>query len=242
MMFIEVENLVKCFGALQVLRGIDFQMDTGEVVAIIGRSGSGKSTLLRCIAGLESVQGGAITVGGIRQENGDWSAEGRRLIGMVFQSYNLFPHLSVEANVTLGLRKVQGYSKADAQEMAMFALTRVGLAEKAKSYPRQLSGGQMQRVAIARALALKSKVLLLDEITSALDPETVGEVLKVLERLVEDGTTMVLVTHEMAFAARAATRLVFMDGGRIVEDGKPREVLDHPKTPQLGEFLKSTRH
>ena len=241
-MFIEVRDLVKRFGAVPVLQGVNFAMETGEVVAVIGRSGSGKSTFLRCIAGLEEIQRGSITVGGITQRNGTWGPDGRRLIGMVFQGYNLFPHLSVEGNVTLALRKVQGFGRQEAHEIAGAALERVGLADKARSHPRELSGGQMQRVAIARALALNSKVLLLDEITSALDPETVGEVLRVLEKLGAEGTTMIFVTHEMGFAARAATRLVFMNRGVIVEDREPRAMLRSPATAELAEFLKATRH
>ena len=235
---LELKGLAKSFGALQVLKGIDFSVQPGELAFIIGPSGSGKSTLLRCCNRLEEPDGGSVTVDGV-----DITAPGvdinrlRQKIGMVFQSFNLYPHMTALGNVTLALRKVQGMDKATAEAKGRAALARVGLTDKADSYPNQLSGGQQQRVGIARSLALEPLIVLFDEPTSALDPELVGGVLKVMRELRESGMTMVVVSHEMAFARAAADRVVFMDEGHIVEQGPPEEVFGNPKHPRLREFL-----
>ena len=235
---LELKGLVKSFGALQVLKGIDFSVQPGELAFIIGPSGSGKSTLLRCCNRLEEPDGGSVTVDGI-----NITAPGvdinrlRQKIGMVFQSFNLYPHMTALGNVTLALRKVQGMDKATAEAKGRAALARVGLTDKADAYPNQLSGGQQQRVGIARSLALEPLIVLFDEPTSALDPELVGGVLKVMRELRESGMTMVVVSHEMAFARAAADRVVFMDEGQIVEQGPPEEVFGNPKHPRLREFL-----
>jgi ABC-type polar amino acid transport system ATPase subunit len=221
-----------------VLKGIDLAVAQGELVFIIGPSGSGKSTLLRCCNRLEEPSSGSVVVDGtdITRPGVDLNRV-RQKIGMVFQSFNLYPHLNALGNVTLALRKVVGKSHAEAEALATAALTRVGLAEKARAYPNELSGGQQQRVAIARSLALEPKILLFDEPTSALDPELVGSVLKVMRELRESGMTMVVVSHEMQFARAAADRVVFMDGGVILEQGKPEKIFSNPDHSRVGEFV-----
>jgi len=237
---LEVRGLHKSFGPLEVLKGIDLDVKPRELVFVIGPSGSGKSTLLRCCNRLEEPDSGVIRVEGV-----DILAPGvninavRRRIGMVFQSFNLYPHLNALGNVTLALRKVEGRSREDAEAAGMRALTRVGLAEKAKSFPNELSGGQQQRVAIARALALEPVIVLFDEPTSALDPELVGSVLAVMRELRESGMTMVVVSHEMRFARSAADRVVFMDHGRILEQGPPERLFNAPDHPRIREFLRT---
>jgi polar amino acid transport system ATP-binding protein len=233
---VKVRGLTKSFGTNQVLKGVDLDVPKGTVVSIIGASGSGKTTLLRCVNLLETYDAGSIKVDGV--EVGFHDAEGRRRprgehdlahiradIGMVFQLFNLFPHLTATENVMLGLRKVRGMGKAEARATAEQWLVRVGLAEKLDSLPIELSGGQQQRVGIARAVAMNPKVLLLDEITSALDPELVGEVLKVVRELAQDGMTMMLVTHEMSFARDVSSRVLFMDSGRVAVEGSPQDVF-----------------
>lgn len=233
---IEVKNLQKNFGGLHVLKGIDQTVDEGEVLCIVGPSGSGKSTMLRCINRLEEPSGGEIYINGdlITEENID---SVRTKMGMVFQSFNLFPHKSVIENLTIGPVNVKGEKEADAKEKAMQLLERVGLVEKAEEYPRNLSGGQQQRVAIARALAMDPEVMLFDEPTSALDPEMVGEVLDVMKDLAREGMTMIVVTHEMGFAKEVADKVLFMDGGVIVEQGTPDAVLNHPHMERTKDFL-----
>ena len=234
---IEIKGLKKSFGDLNVLMGIDLHIDEGEVVVIIGPSGSGKSTLLRCINFLEEPTGGTITVDGIPLDSTANINKVREEVGMVFQRFNLFPHMTVLDNITLAPLKVRKMEKSRAQQTAQDLLDRVGLGDKADAYPNQLSGGQQQRVAIARALAMNPKVMLFDEPTSALDPEMVGEVLDVMQRLAERGMTMVVVTHEMGFAREVGTRLLFVDGGYIVEQGKPKEVFENPKEERTKAFL-----
>jgi polar amino acid transport system ATP-binding protein len=240
---VELQDVVKRFGTNTVLDGVSMRVEQGEIIAVIGRSGSGKSTLLRCINGLEPVQGGSVVVDGetVSAPGADLRAL-RQRVGIVFQSYNLFPHLSVEKNITLAPRVVKGMEPAAARELALGVLKRVGLAEKIDAYPDQLSGGQQQRVAIARSLAMQPKLMLFDEITSALDPELTGEVLKVLEQVAAEGMTMILVTHEMGFARRVATRVVFMHEGKIWEEGGARDVLEKPRTPELATFLDAVLH
>jgi len=235
---LEVRGLRKSFKNVEVLRGIDLAVAPQELVFIIGPSGSGKSTLLRCCNRLEEPTGGSIRVDGVdlMARTTDINAM-RRRIGMVFQSFNLYPHMTVRANVMLALRKVLGKSRVEAEEIALAALARVGLAEKAKAYPGELSGGQQQRVAIARALAMDPHVMLFDEVTSALDPELVRGVLDVMKDLAKCGMTMLVVTHEMGFARDVASRAVFMDCGVIVEQGTPEEVFDHPKSDRTKDFL-----
>ncbi|MCX5579290.1 amino acid ABC transporter ATP-binding protein [Kaistia terrae] len=238
---IVVDNVSKSFGPLQVLHGVSLTIERGTMVAIVGRSGSGKSTLLRCMNALDETNGGTIKVCGNAVAMSD-RASVKRLrtdVGMVFQSYNLFPHLTVLRNITLALTVVQKKARVEAEKIARDVLALVGLADKAESYPEQLSGGQAQRVAIARSLALSPKVLLFDEVTSALDPELTGEVLKVMEDLARQGMTMVLVTHEMAFARRLADIVVFMHQGKVWEAGPPAEIFADPKTPELRQFLSS---
>jgi polar amino acid transport system ATP-binding protein len=235
---VRVEGVHKRFGALEVLKGIDLSVESGEVVAIIGRSGSGKSTLLRCINGLEQVQSGQIEVAGHRLEAGGRALRAlRKDVGIVFQSYNLFPHLRVGENIMLAPRVALGIGKAEAAARAREVLAEVGLAERFEAWPDNLSGGQQQRVAIARSLAMRPKVMLFDEVTSALDPELTGEVLATMERLAQQGMTMLLVTHEMAFAARVATRTVFMHEGRIWESGPSARLFGAPETAELRQFL-----
>jgi polar amino acid transport system ATP-binding protein len=229
----------KSFGSQKVLVGVNLQAERGQVTAIIGRSGSGKSTALRCIDRLERVDSGKITVCGRRVDDPAVDLKALRLdVGIVFQSYNLFPHLSIEENIMLAPRAAKGMGKPQACELARIALDRVGLAEKATAYPEQLSGGQQQRVAIARSLAMQPKVMLFDEVTSALDPELTGEVLKVIEELAAGGMTMVMVTHEMAFARRIADQVVFMNAGRVWEHGSA-DILTAPETPELRQFVQS---
>lgn len=236
---VETHALRKRFGSNEVLKGIDLAVARGEVVAIIGKSGSGKSTLLRCINGLEDFQEGTLQVDGRALKHGDAKAmrELRQHVGMIFQSFNLFPHLTVGKNVMLAPGLVKRSKGPEAEQRARALLLRVGLAEKFDAFPDQLSGGQQQRVAIARALAMDPAVLLCDEITSALDPELVGEVLKVVEGLAVDGMTLLMVTHEMNFARKVADRVVFMHAGRIHEMGPPAALFGAPKTPELQQFL-----
>lgn len=233
-----VKDLHKSFGELEVLKGVDLDVASGEVVAIIGRSGSGKSTLLRCLNQLEQHDGGTIEIAGQHLDAGAMSpGELSQNVGMVFQSFNLFPHKSVGENVMLAPVVVRGVEKQAALQLAKEVLDKVGLLEKLDAYPAQLSGGQQQRVAIARALAMKPKVLLCDEVTSALDPELVGEVLRVLEALAAEGMTLILVTHEMKFARDVADRVVFMHQGRIHEQGPPDTLFENPGTPELRQFI-----
>ncbi|NPC56379.1 amino acid ABC transporter ATP-binding protein [Caenimonas soli] len=234
---VNLEGVHKSFGSLNVLKGVSFQVKKGEVVAIIGRSGSGKSTALRCINRLEAIDSGHIEVCGHRVDDPALDLRSlRRDVGIVFQSYNLFPHLTVEENITLAPRAAKGKSRAQALELAATVLRQVGLADKAQAYPEQLSGGQQQRVAIARSLAMEPQVMLFDEVTSALDPQLTGEVLKVIEDLAAGGMTMVLVTHEMAFARKVADTVIFMHEGRIWETGTG-DMLLNPQTAELQQFV-----
>jgi polar amino acid transport system ATP-binding protein/general L-amino acid transport system ATP-binding protein len=236
---ITMSAVKKRFGAFEALRGIDLAVKEGEVVCIIGPSGSGKSTLIRCINLLETYDAGKITVDGIDVRPGKALQAVRREVGMVFQSFNLFPHLTVLKNVMLAPMRVRGVSPAAAEARARELLKRVGISEQAEKYPAQLSGGQQQRVAIARALAMEPKVLLFDEPTSALDPEMVGEVLDVMRSLARTGVTMIVVTHEMGFARQVGDRVLFMDGGMIVETGTPQQIFDAPKEERTRAFLKA---
>lgn len=238
---VEIAALRKSFGAVEVLKGIDLTVHQGEVVAIIGKSGSGKSTLLRCINGLETFDDGALRVDGkqLVHESPAAMRELRQHVGMIFQSFNLFPHLSVGRNVMLAPTLVKKRSKTEAADRARALLERVGLADKFDAMPDQLSGGQQQRVAIARSLAMDPAVLLCDEITSALDPELVGEVLRVVELLAQEGMTLLMVTHEMNFARKVSDRVIFMHQGRVHEMGPPEELFGSPRTPELKQFLSS---
>jgi ABC-type polar amino acid transport system ATPase subunit len=238
---VQLEEVTKSFGDLVVLDGIDLTVDQGDVLVVIGPSGSGKSTLLRCVNLLEPVDSGRIFLEGqeITAKRVDVSGV-RQRIGIVFQQFNLFPHLRTIDNVTLAARRVKRISRSKAEQRAHELLARVGLEEKARQYPHQLSGGQQQRVAIARALMMDPHVMLFDEVTSALDPELVGEVLVVVRDLAQSGMTMLVVTHEMQFARDVGDRLIFMDEGRIVEQGKPRDVLDRPKEERTQRFLRRT--
>ena len=239
MTMITLDNVHKSFGALKVLDGVSFSVDKGEVFAIIGRSGSGKSTALRCIDRLERIDAGRIQVCG--HEVSDPKLDLRQLrrdVGIVFQSYNLFPHLTAAENIALAPRHSKGKTRAEARELTERVLAQVGLSDKADSYPEQLSGGQQQRVAIARSLAMEPQVMLFDEVTSALDPQLTGEVLKVMADLAAGGMTMVLVTHEMAFARNVADTTLFMHKGRVWEQGGP-EMFDRPQTQELQQFLGS---
>jgi polar amino acid transport system ATP-binding protein len=235
---VRLENVHKSFGKNEVLRGIDLALEEHEVVCLIGASGSGKSTLLRCVNLLEPIDEGRIVVEGV-----ELTARGvdvnrvRREIGIVFQAFNLFPHMTVLRNVTLGPRKALGLSRADAEARADELLERFGLADKREAYPDSLSGGQQQRVAIIRALALRPKLMLLDEITSALDPELVAEVLNVVRELAASGMTMLIATHEMAFARDIADRVCFLDEGVILEDGPPEQIFSAPREPRTQQFL-----
>jgi polar amino acid transport system ATP-binding protein len=233
-----VEELHKSFGKLEVLRGIDLELEEHEVVCLIGASGSGKSTLLRCINLLEPIDAGRIVLHG-----DEVTARGvnvnrvRRGIGIVFQAFNLFPHMSVLGNVTLGPRKALGVSKREARERADALLARFGLADKRDDYPDRLSGGQQQRVAIVRALAMEPRLLLLDEVTSALDPELVAEVLEVIRELAAEGMTMLIATHEMSFAKDVANRVCFLDDGVLLEEGPPEQIFSSPREPRTQQFL-----
>ena len=235
---LQIRGLRKRFGANEILRGIDLDIGARELVFVIGPSGSGKSTFLRCLNRLEEPDAGSIVIDGVDMmaAKTDLNAM-RRRVGMVFQAFNLYPHMTAEGNVALALRKVLGQSRAEAGERARAALARVGLSDKAGSYPSELSGGQQQRVAIARALALEPIVMLFDEPTSALDPELVGSVLKVMRELKAGGMTMVVVSHEMRFAREAADRVVFMDGGEIVEQGPPEAIFGAPREPRTRDFV-----
>ena len=234
---IDIKNLHKAYGDHEVLKGIDLHINPKEVVVIIGPSGSGKSTLLRCMNLLEEPTSGSVVVDGMKLTDGADINKARQEIGMVFQRFNLFPHMTVLKNITLAPMKVRNISKDEAEKTARELLTRVGLADKADAYPPQLSGGQQQRVAIARALAMKPKVMLFDEPTSALDPEMVNEVLDVMKSLANEGMTMAVVTHEMGFAKEVGDRLLFVDGGKILEDGDPEEVFNNPKEERTKLFL-----
>ncbi len=237
MSMIKIRNLHKRYGNLEILKGIDLDVEKSEVVVVIGPSGSGKSTLLRCVNYLEVPSDGMITIDGqdiTRDVNINTI---RAEVGMVFQHFNLFPHMTVLQNITLAPIKVRGKSEEEAKKIGMELLERVGLANKADAFPAQLSGGQQQRVAIARALAMHPKIMLFDEPTSALDPEMVKEVLDVMQRLAESGMTMMVVTHEMGFAREVANRVIFVDGGKILESGTPDEVFSHPKERRTQEFL-----
>lgn len=236
MSILSVKGLVKRFGSNEVLKGIDLEVQEGEVVALIGASGSGKSTLLRCINRLEEPTQGAVIFQG-QEITGDQMDEVRRHIGMVFQRFNLFPHLSTLGNITLAPRQVLGIRQEDVERDGLALLAQVQLADKASALPSELSGGQQQRVAIARALALNPKIMLFDEPTSALDPELVGEVLEVMRDLATSGMTMIVATHEMGFARDVASRVIFLDQGRILEDGPPSQVLENPNQARTREFL-----
>ncbi|CAM3553512.1 amino acid ABC transporter ATP-binding protein [Bordetella sputigena] len=236
---VDIRGLHKRFGDNEVLKGVDLQVARSEVICIIGKSGSGKSTLLRCINGLESFDQGRIVVGGQPVQASDAAAlrELRQKVGMIFQQFNLFPSMTAGENIMLAPRLVHGRSRQECQERARLLLARVGLEGKFDAAPHQLSGGQQQRVAIARALAMDPEVLLCDEMTSALDPELVGEVLQVIEQLARDGATLIIVTHEMAFARKVSDRVVFMHHGRVHETGTPREIFEAPRTAELRSFL-----
>ncbi len=235
---INVKNLKKCYGSLEVLKDISTEVTKGEVVCVIGPSGSGKSTFLRCLNRLEHVTSGSIIVDGIDITDKHTNINKvRENIGMVFQHFNLFNNLNILDNLTLAPVQLKKCSKAEAEERAKKMLDKVGLSDKAESFPSQLSGGQKQRVAIARALCMEPDIMLFDEPTSALDPEMVGEVLQVMKDLAADGMTMVIVTHEMGFAREVADRVIFMDGGYIIEEGTPQEVLQNPKEARTIDFL-----
>lgn len=238
---VDIQGLRKSYGANEVLKGIDLQVRPGEVIAIIGKSGSGKSTLLRCVNGLETFQHGSLAVQGqpLVYDNPQAMRALRQQVGMIFQSFNLFPHLSVGKNIMLAPGLVKKLSEAQLQATARQLLGRVGLAEKFDAYPDQLSGGQQQRVAIARALAMSPGILLCDEITSALDPELVGEVLAVVESLAQEGMTLLMVTHEMNFARKVSDRVIFMHQGKVHEQGPPEVLFSQPQTPELRQFLSS---
>ena len=243
MSLVELSHVVKRFGANTVLDDVSLKVVPGEIIAVIGRSGSGKSTMLRCINGLEPIQDGRILFDGVTVNDPQTDLRAlRQRVGIVFQSYNLFPHLSVEKNITLAPRVVKQMPESEARALAREVLRKVGLEEKIAAYPDQLSGGQQQRVAIARSLAMRPQLMLFDEITSALDPELTGEVLKVLEAMARDGMTMLVVTHEIGFAKRVASRVVFMHQGRIWEEGPAAEILGAPRTPELETFLNAVLH
>lgn len=248
---LEIRNLHKQYGTVEVLKGVDCTMRQGEVISIIGSSGSGKTTMLRCINMLEEFQDGSIridgeeigyeTAGGVRRRKKEGEiARQRAMTGMAFQQFNLFPHMTAARNVMLGLVKVKKMGQDEARAIADKWLDRVGLRERADRYPGQLSGGQQQRVAIARAIAMTPKLMLFDEVTSALDPELVNEVLQVIKDLAGDGMSMLLVTHEMRFAYEVSSRVIFMNQGRIGEEGNPREMFHKPRTERLAEFLKTS--
>jgi len=236
--FLELRDVHKTFGTNPVLRGINLDVDLHQVVCLIGASGSGKSTLLRCINQLETVDSGEIRLGGDRVSGRGIDVDAlRQEVGIVFQSFNLFPHMSVLQNITLAPVKVLGFSKALAEERAIALLKRIGLDDKAKEYPDRLSGGQQQRVAIVRALAMEPRLLLLDEITSALDPELVGEVLNIVRDLARDGMTMMLATHEMGFAKEVSSKVCFLHEGVIHEEGPPEQIFEHPQQERTKAFV-----
>ncbi|AWJ83530.1 amino acid ABC transporter ATP-binding protein [Azospirillum sp. TSH58] len=242
MALVDIKNVTKSYGSIEVLKGVSLSIDEGEIVTIIGKSGSGKSTLLRCINALERIDGGEITVEGQPVRTDMPNLRGfRQRVGIVFQAFNLFPHMTVERNITLAPVLNKRIAKAEGRALAMDVLARVGLADKIDAYPAQLSGGQQQRVAIARCLAMGPHLMLFDEVTSALDPELVGEVLKVMEDMARQGMTMVLVTHEMGFARNVASKIVFMHQGRVWEEGPPAELFANPRTPELRSFIASAR-
>ncbi|OSM94695.1 MULTISPECIES: amino acid ABC transporter ATP-binding protein [Lonsdalea] len=242
MPLITINQVHKFYGQNHVLKGVDLDIEMGEVISIIGRSGSGKSTLLRCVNGLEGYQEGSIKLGGITITDRESQArEISRSVGMIFQNFNLFPHMTALENVMLAPRLVLGKSAVECRSLGEQMLDKVGLGERRDYYPANLSGGQQQRVAIARALAMNPKVLLCDEITSALDPELVGEVLKVLEQLAAEGMTLILVTHEMNFAREVGDRVVFMHQGKVWEQGESRRLFAEPQTPELKQFIASVR-
>ncbi|WP_336823417.1 amino acid ABC transporter ATP-binding protein [Sporosarcina sp. USHLN248] len=235
---IKIRNLRKSFGQLDVLKGIDYDIKEKEVICVIGPSGSGKSTFLRCLNLLEEITAGEVYIDGVKINDPKTDINGiRREVGMVFQQFNLFPHMRVIDNITISPIKIRKMAQRDAEELARQLLEKVGLSEKANAYPEQLSGGQMQRVAIARALAMKPKIMLFDEPTSALDPEMVKEVLDVMKQLAYEGMTMVVVTHEMGFAKEMGDRVLFLDGGLLVEEGKPEEIFTHPKHERTKAFF-----
>lgn len=248
---LEIAGLRKAYGAVEVLKGVDCNVKEGEVISIIGSSGSGKTTMLRCINMLEEFQGGTIRLDGEeigyhvsgtqrRRKSETEIARQRALTGMAFQQFNLFPHMSAANNVMLGLIKVKKMGRSEARAIAEKWLQRVGLGARADHFPGQLSGGQQQRVAIARAIAMNPRLMLFDEVTSALDPELVGEVLQVIKDLAADGMTMLLVTHEMRFAFEVSSRVIFMNQGVICEEGDPKEMFIKPRTERLAEFLKTS--
>jgi ABC-type polar amino acid transport system ATPase subunit len=251
---IEVNRVSKWFGAVQVLRSVSLSVQQGEAVVIVGPSGSGKTTFLRCINLLEEFQEGEIRIGGVplgysrdpntgarKRQSEREIAKLRTQVGMVFQSFNLFPHMTVLKNITVAPIRIKGMPRRESEELAIELLNRVGLGDKIDAYPANLSGGQQQRVAIARALAMQPKAMLFDEVTSALDPELVGEVLAVMRHLAESGMTMIIVTHEMAFAREAADRVIFMAAGEIVEQGPPSRIFTNPETERLQAFLRHFR-
>jgi len=234
---VEVRDLHKRFGKLEVLKGVDLTVNRGEVVVLIGPSGCGKSTLLRCMNGLETITSGSVRVCGMSPSDPSTLNQLRSRVGMVFQRFNLFPHLTALQNITLAPMKVAGVTRSEADQRAARLLDLVNLEDKPNAFPDQLSGGQQQRVAIARALAMEPELMLFDEPTSALDPEMVGEVLKTMRDLARGGMTMCVVTHEMAFAEEVAHRVLFLDSGRILEEGTPAQVLQNPRQPRTREFL-----
>jgi len=237
-MMINIEGLHKSFGDLEVLKGIDYSVEEKEVICIIGASGSGKSTFLRCLNLLEEVTAGAVYIEGVDITDPQTNInEMRAEVGMVFQQFNLFPHMNVLNNITISPRKIRRMAPKDAEKLAYELLEKVGLTDKATAYPEQLSGGQMQRVAIARALAMQPKIMLFDEPTSALDPEMVKEVLDVMKQLAAEGMTMVVVTHEMGFAREMADRVIFIDEGVIAEEGPPEQIFSHPSNERTKAFL-----
>lgn len=238
MAMVIVEDVHKSFGPIEVLRGISLKVNRGEVIAVIGRSGSGKSTFLRCLNGLEVINGGRIVIAGHEMNYGARELRDlRKDVGIVFQSFNLFPHMTVLENIMLAPRVAKNAGDEEARDLADNMLSRVGLGDRGDAYPEQLSGGQQQRVAIARSLAMQPKVMLFDEVTSALDPELTGEVLAVMEELASDGMTMLLVTHEMGFARRVATETIFMHQGQIHESGDSQEMFCRPKTKEFEQFV-----
>lgn len=238
MVKLKVENLKKSYGSLEVLKGLDLEIQEGEVVCMIGPSGSGKSTFLRCMNHLEEINGGTVIVDDYDLTDPTIDInQVRQNIGMVFQHFNLFPHLTILENITLAPIELKKETKDSAKKRALSLLETVGLKDKANAYPKSLSGGQKQRVAIARSLAMSPDIMLFDEPTSALDPEMVGDVLEVMQTLAKQGMTMIVVTHEMGFAKEVADRVIFMDGGYIVEEGTPTEVFDHPKNERTKNFL-----